>query len=174
MAIIATMRISPPPAAPADPLWYRSNTELLLGADCLMHEPQPPNSAQQVPNSSAGQPDAKADPSPGRPNTSPTEAASLSSPGISEAAPPQRIPHWLQQAERMMRVIVRMYIGLLVCIAPWFPQAWDANPLFVHSPSVAQFITQGYVRGIVSGVGLLNLWIALRDAIRGSREPGQS
>lgn len=80
--------------------------------------------------------------------------------------PPQRIPNWLHQSERFLRVIVRMYLGLLVCLAPWFPAAWDNNPLFSGSPSIIAFITQGWVRGIVSGLGLLNLYIALRDAIR--------
>src|SRR5271165_2601575 len=79
----------------------------------------------------------------------------------------QRIPLWLQRTERLLRVIVRLYLGLLVCLVPWYPQAWDANPLFAHSPALLQFITQGYVRGLVSGLGLLNLWIALRDAIQG-------
>jgi hypothetical protein len=82
---------------------------------------------------------------------------------------PERIPYWLRQAERFLRVIVRMYLGLLVCLAPWFPAAWDANPLFTSSPSVLAFVTQGWVRGVVSGLGLLNLWIALRNAIR---DPG--
>lgn len=85
---------------------------------------------------------------------------------------PQRIPHWLQQAERFLRVIVRMYLGLLVCLAPWFPAAWDANPLFTSSPTLVAFVTQGWVRGVVSGLGLLNLYIALRDAIRDPADRG--
>jgi hypothetical protein len=93
--------------------------------------------------------------------------------GEQRELPPQRIPHWLQQAERLLRVIVRMYLGLLVCLAPWYPQAWDANPLFLHSPGLLQFISQGWVRGLVSGLGLLNLWIALRDAIQGARDAGE-
>jgi len=79
---------------------------------------------------------------------------------------PQRIPYWLQQAERFLRVIVRIYIGLVVCLVPWYPPFWDANPLFTHFPSVASFITHGAVRGFVSGFGLLNLWVALQDMIR--------
>jgi hypothetical protein len=97
--------------------------------------------------------------------------AGKGSPGIDRA---DRLPNWLQQAERFLRVIVRMYLGLLVCCAPWYPPAWDANPLFSSSPGLTAFITNGAVRGVVSGLGLLNLWIALRDALRGSAEPGSS
>jgi hypothetical protein len=82
------------------------------------------------------------------------------------AAPPQRIPYWLQQAERLLRVVVRIYIGLIVCVVPWFPTFWDANPLFAHSPWLMDFVANGAVRGFVSGLGLLNLWFALRDALR--------
>ena len=85
---------------------------------------------------------------------------------------PQRIPYWLQQAERFLRVLVRIYLGLLVCFAPWYPPAWDANPLFSHSPWLMHFITYGAVRGIVSGLGLLNLWIALSDLLRPGPDPG--
>ena len=85
---------------------------------------------------------------------------------------PERIPYWLQQAERFLRVIVRLYLGVLVCCAPWYPAAWDNNPLFQSSPSLSSFVTHGAVRGIVSGLGVLNLWIAIRDAIRGYGSPG--
>jgi hypothetical protein len=84
---------------------------------------------------------------------------------------PQRIPYWLQQVERFLRVIVRIYLGLLVCLAPWYPPAWEANPLFLNSPSLIHFISHGAVRGIVSGLGLLNLWIALTDALKPLLEP---
>jgi len=86
---------------------------------------------------------------------------------------PERLPYWLRQSERFLRVVVRMYLGLLVCCAPWYPPAWDSNPLFSSPPSLHTFITYGAVRGLVSGLGLLNLWIALRDALRGPSEPGQ-
>ena len=91
--------------------------------------------------------------------------------GPPQANAPQRIPYWLQQAEKFLRVIVRIYLGLLVCLAPWYPPAWDANPIFSQSPGLMHFITQGAVRGLVSGLGLLNLWIALGDALRPSDGP---
>lgn len=86
---------------------------------------------------------------------------------------PQRIPYWLQQAERLLRVIVRIYLGLLVCFAPWFPPAWDQNPLFASSPAFLHFVGLGAVRGVISGLGLLNLWIALRDAMRNPADRDQ-
>ncbi len=79
---------------------------------------------------------------------------------------PQRIPRWLERAELFLRVLLRLYIGLAICYAPWSPLFWDRNPLFIQFPAIGEFATNGAVRGIISGLGLLNLWIAFRDAVR--------
>ena len=79
--------------------------------------------------------------------------------------PPQRIPRWLERVELFLRVMLRMYIGLAVCYAPWSPRFWDQNPIFQHLPALAIYAESGVVRGLVSGLGLLNLWIAFRDAV---------
>jgi hypothetical protein len=82
-----------------------------------------------------------------------------------EDHPQQRIPLWLVRAELVLRVMLRIYIGLMVCYAPWSPMFWDQNPLFVQFPTLSVYAAHGAVRGLVSGIGLLNLWIALQDAI---------
>jgi hypothetical protein len=79
---------------------------------------------------------------------------------------PQRIPRWLERSELFLRVVLRMYIGLTVCYAPWSRVFWDQNPLFLHYPTLSIYAANGAVRGIVSGLGLLNLWVAFHDAIR--------
>jgi hypothetical protein len=79
---------------------------------------------------------------------------------------PQRIPRWLERAELFLRVLLRMYIGLAVCYAPWSRLFWDQNPLFLQFPTLSVYAAHGAVRGLISGLGLLNLWIAFHDAIR--------
>ena len=79
---------------------------------------------------------------------------------------PQRIPRWRERAELYLRVVLRMYIGVAVCYAPWSHLFWDQNPLFVQYPTLAIYAANGAVRGLVSGLGLLNLWFACEDAIR--------
>jgi hypothetical protein len=78
---------------------------------------------------------------------------------------PQRIPRWLERAELFLRVLLRMYIGLAVCCVPWSRTFWDQNPLFVQFPTLSIYAANGAVRGLVSGLGLLNLWIAFHDAL---------
>jgi hypothetical protein len=79
---------------------------------------------------------------------------------------PQRIPKWLERIELLLRVMLRMYIGLAVCYAPWSPMFWDQNPLFLRFPALAVIAGNGAVRGLISGLGLLNLWYALQDVLR--------
>jgi len=83
-----------------------------------------------------------------------------------QGQPPQRIPPWLEKSELFLRVLLRMYIGLAVCCAPWLSMFWDQNPIFLQFPTLSIYAANGAVRGIVSGLGLLNLWIAFHDAIR--------
>lgn len=84
--------------------------------------------------------------------------------------PPQRIPHWLVRTELYLRVLLRMYIGLAICYAPWSQLFWDQNPIFVQYPTLAIYAANGAVRGLISGLGLLNIWIAVQDAIRHRNE----
>jgi hypothetical protein len=90
-------------------------------------------------------------------------------PAEPEAAPlptlQQPAPIWLRRLELFLRVAVRLYLGLFVLALPWWPRFWDDNPLFAMWPQLAVIATHGAVRGIVSGFGLLNLWVALSEAV---------
>lgn len=94
------------------------------------------------------------------------------SPGVRQPEPPspQRIPRWLVRVELSLRVMLRMYIGLAICYAPWSHAFWDQNPVFLRFPDVGVIAVNGAVRGLVSGLGLLNLWIAFQDALRRGRD----
>jgi len=80
-----------------------------------------------------------------------------------------RTPVWLRRVDLFLRVVVRLYLGLLVVALPW-THLWDDNHLFHLVPQIAWLTANGVVRGIVSGLGLLNIWIAVSDAIE-YREP---
>ena len=124
------------------------------------------------------QPELISPPLPASPATQPgAETASPAEPAVgigagteSGANPgkhgPQRIPRWLERAELFLRVLLRMYIGVAVCYVPWSRLFWDQNPIFLQFPTLSIYAANGAVRGLVSGLGLLNLWIAFSDAIR--------
>lgn len=80
------------------------------------------------------------------------------------------IPQWLHRAELFTRVLARVCIGIFVVCIPWTPMVWDRNPFFLYHPALAAIAAGGAVRGLVSGLGLLNLWLALADAAGRTRE----
>lgn len=79
--------------------------------------------------------------------------------------PHQRIPRWLERTELFVRVLVKIWIGVFVCIFPWLTPIWDHNLIFTLHPALGTIAASGAARGLVSGLGLLNLWIAFRDAM---------
>jgi hypothetical protein len=95
------------------------------------------------------------------------ESAADAAPGFQvETHPDLRPPRWLERVELFLRVMLRMYIGLAICYAPWSHSFWDQNPIFLRFPALGHLATVGAARGLVSGLGLLNLWIAFQDALR--------
>jgi len=109
-----------------------------------------------------------------QPNLFSSNAPHGSAAPTTKPAPPllvkqHRTPVWLRRVDLFLRVIVRLYLGLLVVALPW-THLWDENHLFNLVPQIAWFAASGVVRGIVSGLGLLNIWIAVSDAIE-YREP---
>jgi hypothetical protein len=81
-------------------------------------------------------------------------------------AQPHRIPRWLVHAELFLRVLLHLCLGLTLFCIPWSLVFWDRNPIFITFPTLAIYAANGAVRGMISGLGLLNLWIAFQDAIR--------
>jgi hypothetical protein len=76
----------------------------------------------------------------------------------------QPTPPWLQFLELSVRVVVRIYLGLVIIVLPW-THFWSDNRLLLFVPHLAAIALNGATRGIVSGLGLLNIWIGLHDAI---------
>lgn len=71
---------------------------------------------------------------------------------------------WLRRLELFLRVVVRLYLGLLLVALPWM-HFWDENHFFVLYPRLGALGQSGAVRGLISGLGLLNIWIAASEAI---------
>jgi hypothetical protein len=83
-------------------------------------------------------------------------------PGEPPPVPP-RVPLWLQLLELSVRVVVRVYLGLILLALPW-THFWDDNHLLLFVPHLASIALSGAARGIISGLGLLNIYIGIHDA----------
>src|SRR5882757_6056503 len=87
---------------------------------------------------------------------------------VAPLQPQRQIPRWLLVIEITLFVILRLYVGALVVLLPW-RSIWTTNAWINSWPTAAGFIAQGWVRGIVSGLGLLNIWIAFSVLFRRKR-----
>ncbi len=56
-------------------------------------------------------------------------------------------------------------LGLLVLLLPW-SHVWENNPLLTSYPQLIPFALNGFVRGAVSGIGLLDMVMAAETLIR--------
>ena len=67
-------------------------------------------------------------------------------------------------------ILVCFEIGLLLVFLPWHRSWQENNILFLltdtlNAPGLRQAILSGYVRGAVSGLGLVNLVIGVREIV---------
>jgi hypothetical protein len=56
-------------------------------------------------------------------------------------------------------------IGIVLVILPWTP-FWDNNFFFGLTPQLDDLWLSNYLRGGISGIGLVNIWIGLGEAWR--------
>jgi hypothetical protein len=71
---------------------------------------------------------------------------------------------WLWRLRALLLVTLYATFGVLLVILPWTPK-WTDNPLLLSSPELRTFVTNGFVRGFASGLGLLDLWLGFWEAI---------
>jgi len=59
-------------------------------------------------------------------------------------------------------------------LIPW-TTFWDRNYFVEWSPVLTRLVASNYIRGAVSGLGLINLWVALAElaALFGASPPEQ-
>jgi hypothetical protein len=84
------------------------------------------------------------------------------------AAPERTVdaaPIWLQRLSLFVLVLFCVYLGVLVAILPWWTRVWDQNLWIQSHPAVAQVLHMGAVRGVISGLGLLDIWIGVSEAV---------
>ena len=87
--------------------------------------------------------------------------------------PPQEVPPgkaptaaqiWLHRAVVLLFVLVCAVIGVLLVILPW-SRVWNENRLLWGYPGVRTLMSNPFVRGLCSGLGILDLWIGFSEAV---------
>lgn len=63
---------------------------------------------------------------------------------------------------RLLLVALLLEVGLLLVLIPW-SRFWERNYFGDLLPAVHLLLTNNYVRGAVSGLGLVNIWLGLAE-----------
>ena len=63
-----------------------------------------------------------------------------------------------------------LLVGMILVVAPWTTLLWDANYMLPQHPAVRAVMLSAFMRGAVTGLGLVNIILALHEALRRSRE----
>jgi len=62
----------------------------------------------------------------------------------------------------LLSILSSLLVGLALVFAPWTP-LWDSNWLLQLWPAARDLLLNAFTRGAVTGLGLVNLLLALRD-----------
>jgi len=94
-----------------------------------------------------------------------TRTALLDPPSPSAAQPgPSGIQLWMHRISVFLFVLVSAVAGVLLIILPWTPE-WTDNYLLLSFPALRSVISNGFFRGLCSGLGLLDIWIGFWEAL---------
>ena len=87
--------------------------------------------------------------------------------------PPQPAPQglpapglqlWMHRTSVFLFVLISAVAGVLLIILPWTPE-WTDNYLLLSFPSLRSIVSNGFFRGLCSGLGLLDIWIGFWEAL---------
>ena len=91
-------------------------------------------------------------------------------PPIAEAMParvaaPEPHYRWYHKLSALIFMVFAMELGIFLLVFPW-SALWDRNFFASLGPLWLRYWDNAYLRGAVSGLGLLNIYIALAEIFR--------
>jgi uncharacterized BrkB/YihY/UPF0761 family membrane protein len=88
---------------------------------------------------------------------------------LPEAQPQRRT--WQGRLLSICFIIFTVEIGLFLVIVPWMEETWSLNTFQELSPVLQTIWIDPYFRGAITGLGLVNVYIALHEVVRLFRRP---
>ncbi len=109
-----------------------------------------------------GPEELKFDPNP----TPPENPAPTLVQGGPDTTPPQEsaVAAWIHRVTLVVYVMVCIELGLFLAVVPWLP-IWTNNSIVIGYPALRSFIGQNFIRGMVTGIGLLDIWLGIWEAV---------
>jgi hypothetical protein len=85
------------------------------------------------------------------------------------SSPPQsqvsRFQKWHRLVLTVCFIVFAGELGLCLIVLPWLSN-WEMSYIPVHSPLLSDVWMSPYFRGVLSGLGLLNVYVALAETGR--------
>ena len=81
-------------------------------------------------------------------------------------SPPPATPSWIEKLASVLFCIFCLELGLFLLVYPWMGSLWDRNWLFHWNPEWRPFLLSQRLRGAVSGLGILNLFVGFNEVFR--------
>jgi hypothetical protein len=75
------------------------------------------------------------------------------------------MPVWLQRVFVVVYVLFCIELGLVLIVLPW-TRFWFSDGWTGQWPAFQHWMQQGFIRGAVSGLGLLDIWLGVVEAVR--------
>jgi hypothetical protein len=91
-------------------------------------------------------------------------------PAVVPEPPPEPQYRWYDKVFAVVFITFCLDIGLFLLICPW-TDWWDNFAAFMHG--VRPYLDTMYVRGAISGLGVVNLYISLGEVFRLRRFSGR-
>jgi hypothetical protein len=73
------------------------------------------------------------------------------------------LERWVNRVAMILFVSLCAIFGVLLVILPWSPK-WTDNYILISYPGLRDFVENGFVRGMCTGLGALDLWIGFSEA----------
>jgi len=72
---------------------------------------------------------------------------------------------WLRRIGVLLFVFLCATVGVMLIMLPWRTE-WTENHLLMAYPALQAFFYSGFVRGLCTGLGFLNVWIGFQEALQ--------
>ena len=97
---------------------------------------------------------------------SPTLNPASSTPPAATPEPPKvsRGEIWRHRIWIAITVIFFIELGMILVVIPW-TFLWNDNKLLILHPAWRAIVMHGFTRGVVTGLGLVNVWIGIWEAV---------
>jgi hypothetical protein len=91
----------------------------------------------------------------------------ITQPSAASPNRPQPVPRhivWIHRISMVVFVVFCIELGLFIAVLPWI-SVWNQNSFVLTHPGLRDFIGNNFVRGAISGIGILDLWIGIWEAV---------